>query len=427
VNTGKQGSDAFKGGNTITALGTVRPAQALQLSFATSGPIEMLPARLGSRVTEGDLLARLDTTALQLQLEDAQAQVTIQSAALRALRNGPSQIEIDRAEAEHAWRVVQAERVLQLAELQLEQAKLSSSDADVTLARTGEAQLELQLAQARAGSPQAEVTVAQVNLAQAQDALEAAQDAYKKALDRPWEAQELRDALLEGVQRAQWDVQIALARLGAAQSAQRVHALGLDLLAAQGGALEAQLDQALNAQAAHKVNLAILAARVDQARQDLDVLNAWVNPLLDPASPEASAQAEARLRQAEVALAKLEWQMRGSELHAPFTGVVSAVHLRTGEWATAGTPVVEVIDTTAWQVETRNVSELSIGRIQVGDEAQVRIIALREQSLQGRVAAISPIAVVQQGDTTYTLFVELEGTQLNLRPGMNAEVEIKAD
>jgi hypothetical protein len=31
---------------------------------------------------------------------------------------------------------------------------------------------------------------------------------------------------------------------------------------------------------------------------------------------------------------------------------------------------------------------------------------------------------VQQGDTTYTVFIELEPTDLNLRPGMNAEVAI---
>jgi hypothetical protein len=31
---------------------------------------------------------------------------------------------------------------------------------------------------------------------------------------------------------------------------------------------------------------------------------------------------------------------------------------------------------------------------------------------------------VQQGDTTYTLIIELEPTQLVLRPGMTAQVEI---
>jgi len=31
---------------------------------------------------------------------------------------------------------------------------------------------------------------------------------------------------------------------------------------------------------------------------------------------------------------------------------------------------------------------------------------------------------VQQGDTTYTLMIELEPTDLNLRPGMTVQVEI---
>jgi hypothetical protein len=40
------------------------------------------------------------------------------------------------------------------------------------------------------------------------------------------------------------------------------------------------------------------------------------------------------------------------------------------------------------------------------------------------VVTISPVAVVQQGDTTYTLMIDLEPTDLNLRPGMNVRVEI---
>jgi hypothetical protein len=51
-------------------------------------------------------------------------------------------------------------------------------------------------------------------------------------------------------------------------------------------------------------------------------------------------------------------------------------------------------------------------------------MAFRGEELSGRVVAISPVAVVQQGDTTYTVMIELESTDLNLRPGMNAEVEI---
>ena len=53
--------------------------------------------------------------------------------------------------------------------------------------------------------------------------------------------------------------------------------------------------------------------------------------------------------------------------------------------------------------------------------------AFRQETLSGRVIAIAPVAVVQQGDTTYTLTIELEPTDLNLRPGMTAQVEILSD
>ena len=130
------------------------------------------------------------------------------------------------------------------------------------------------------------------------------------------------------------------------------------------------------------------------------------------------------MRQAELAVGELQRQIQEVELCAPFDGVVSATYVSPGEWADPGVPIVELLDTTLWQVETRNIGELNIGRVRVGQKATVRVIAFRDQELSGRVAAISPTAIVQQGDTTYTVYVELEPTNLNLRPGMNVEVQI---
>jgi HlyD family secretion protein len=268
------------------------------------------------------------------------------------------------------------------------------------------------------------VTVAQVNLARAQDALAIARDAYKKALDRPWEPQQIRDGLTKAVEQAQWEVQIAQARLDAAMRALGAHAIGLDLLAAQDETVAVQLDQSLDAQAAYTVTLTLLATRVEQAEQTLEALRAWTNPLLDPAAPEAVAQAQARLQQAQLAVEQLQWQLRRTQIRAPFDGVVSAVYLTMGEWAAAGMSVVELIDTGRWIVETRNVSELNIGKIRAGQNAEVQILALGNERLRGQVEAISPVAVVQQGDTTYTLLIALGPTDLDLKPGMNAQVEI---
>jgi HlyD family secretion protein len=143
-----------------------------------------------------------------------------------------------------------------------------------------------------------------------------------------------------------------------------------------------------------------------------------------PSRTEDVAVAEAQVQQARTALARASLALAHCELLAPFDGTISAVYLHPGEWAAPGAPVAEVLDTTAWLVETRNVGEQSIGRVEVGQEAVVRVMAFRGEELRGRVVAISPVAVVQQGDTTYTVIIELEPTELSLRPGMNVEAEI---
>jgi multidrug resistance efflux pump len=415
------------GTDRITALGTVRPAQALQLSFTTGGPIQDVSVRLGTEVRAGELLAELDTASLQLELQSAREEVTARRAALDALLSGSSTAAVERAEAEHAQQLAQAQVALRIAQLQLEQAKHQGQTLTVEIAGLGLQQATYQLEQACAQSPTPEVTIAQVNLARAQDVLARTQDEYRKALDRPWEPQEIRDGLTRAVQQAEWDVQLAKAHLEAAQNAQRAYQLDQRALGVQSDIADAQVMQALDAQAAYSVTLTLLATRVEQAQLAVEGLEAWTNPLLDPVSQQEIAQAEARLRQAEQAAEQVALQIKGAELRAPFDGVISAVHLRRGEWAMPGAPVVEILDTTQWYVETRNVSELAIGQVSVGQAATVQIIPFGGETLQGKVDTISPVAVVQQGDTTYTLMIALEPTDLNLRPGMNAQVEIQIE
>jgi multidrug resistance efflux pump len=560
----------------ITALGTIRPAQTLQLSFSASGPVHRVPVRLGTEVKEGELLATLDTAALELELQSAQQEVALRQAALDGLISGSSAMLVARAEAEHAQQVAQAEIALQVAQWELDEAEkalerqiaqveldLAAAQARLTQAEEANAdaiaQAELDLAAAQAQLTQAKeanadaiaqakwtLQIAQVNmeeakkanerqLAEVQRTLEVAQiglaqlqeepDAveiellrlnWERAKNNLWSAQLERDAVkgrqgTPGYVRDQVDIAVSNAEIavreaelhhqqalqttvteddirlqqieveGAKATLERLQegvdpSLAIEVERTQQeldrlkegvdpllsiGVQQAQQELArlkkgadpllpIGVQQAQKGldwlkedmaplladegnqpqtggAVAALEAEVELAQLQLEALQAWENPYLDPAPPEEIAQARARLRQAELSVAQLELQLQGAELRAPFDGVVSAVYLRPGEWALPGTPVVEIIDTTHWYVETRNVSELTIGQVQVGQEAQVQVLALRGETLRGHVATISPVAVVQQGDTTYTLMIKLEPTDLNLRPGMNAQVEILSE
>jgi HlyD family secretion protein len=515
--------------DNITALGTIRPAQTLQLSFGASGPVHTVPVRLGTEVKEGDLLATLDTAALELELQSAQQEVALRQAALNALISGSSATLVARAETEHAQQVAQAEIALRLAQWELDEAEkglerqvaqaelgLAAAQARLTQAKEAnadavaqaelglaaaqtqliqateananaiaQAELSLSAAQERLAQLQAreseytsQVVAARISLARAEDALKQAEIENQKAQDRHWEPQEVHDAYARALQQAEWSQEIAQAQydqaldsldvrahelriqeLAVAQAEAELAQLrkGVDpLLALEVRQAQQELDQlkegvgpllSIGVQQAQQeldwlkedmasvladeVNqtqpggaLAALEAEVDLAQLQLQALQAWENPYLDPAPPEEIAQARARLRQAELSVAQSKLQLQGAELRAPFDGVISAVYLRPGEWGASGVPVVEIIDTTRWYVETRNVSELTIGQVRAGQEAQVQVLALRGETLRGHVDTISPVAVVQQGDTTYTLMIELEPTDLNLRPGMNAQVEI---
>jgi HlyD family secretion protein len=141
-------------------------------------------------------------------------------------------------------------------------------------------------------------------------------------------------------------------------------------------------------------------------------------------TPEALALAQLDATRAQLALEAAQTDLARAVLLAPFDGVVSAVPINVSEWAAPGATVIDLLDVSRWRIETKNVGELQIGRVRVGQEVLVRVNAFRDETLHGHVATISPIAVVQQGDTTYTLMIELEPTDLNLRPGMTVQVEI---
>jgi HlyD family secretion protein len=295
---------------------------------------------------------------------------------------------------------VEMQRAAARAELELEtaQARLIRLQVQATpvpervLAATAAisgAQAALVQAHVQASQRANQDIIDQAALKQAERALQDAKNEYQKVVDNPtkrdWAHASPQADVLADMQE-HYDVVMAEYRMRAAD-----HGYAAAIAAAEARLVQAQLElyEAQHPVAPEELALALLD--VARAQQTLDV--------------------------ARVDLAQ-------ATLPAPFDGVVSAVPVSVGEWATPGLTVVELLDVSRWRIETKNVGELEIGRVQVGQDVLVRVNAFRDETLPGRVVTISPVAVVQQGDTTYTLMIEVEPTDLNLRPGMTAQVEI---
>jgi HlyD family secretion protein len=167
--------------------------------------------------------------------------------------------------------------------------------------------------------------------------------------------------------------------------------------------------------------IALAEARVVNAQAQLNLAETG-----DP-SAEQLTLAQAQVDTARTNLEIIQAKMDKMVITAPYDGIVSIVRAKQGEWANPGELMVELLDISRWKIETKNVGELQIGRVEIGHDVQVSVNAFKDKALNGRVVAISPVAIVQQGDTTYTLSIELDPTNLNLLPGMTAQVEIRTD
>jgi multidrug efflux pump subunit AcrA (membrane-fusion protein) len=409
----------------VVAEGVVEPEHWSELSLAAGGEVIEITVQEGDAVAAGAPLLRLDTNELQIALQSAQQDVVAQKAALDRLLKGATDRQIARAAKDNADQIAQAEVTLQAARLQLEKVQAEDPAAAVDAAQSRIKQLKLQLDQVRAQDPVAEIAAAQVVVERAQIALADAQDEYNKALDRPWEDQGIRDGWARQVTQKKLDLRQAEAQLAGAQSARRANAIGVNVLAAQIEDAETQLEQALAAQEAYAIALQTLDADVQAAQLRLDALRAWENPYLDRATEEEVSQAESRLKQAELAVSRLQLEIEDATLYAPFAGTIVDVYVEQGDRAGPGQVVMVIAALDQLVVRTTDLTELDIAQITEGQSAIVTVDAIEQEEFRGTVSEISLRGEDYRGDVVYEVTIELaDVADVPLRWGMTAMAKI---
>lgn len=413
----------------VIAEAVIEPARSAELLLDATGKVSQVLVAEGDEVAAGAPLVRLDTEELEISLQSAQQEVVAQRAALDQLRKGTSPTVIARADKENAEQIAQAEIALQMKQLQLEKAQTEDPAAGTSSARAKVEQLKLELERARAQDPAPDVKAAQVELERAGIALDEVRDEYTKALDRPWEDVKVRDALAKQLRQAELNYQLAQSGLDRALGARRANTIGFATLEIQLADAQEQLEQAVAAQQAYGVTLDTLAAEIEAARLNLESLRSWENPYQDKATEEEIAQAEARLRQAEMAVAKLELQAGDAELDAPFAGTVVDVRVEPGDLVNPGQVVVLLAALDQLQARTVDLTELDIARVSLGQPVAVRVDALPDRELAGTVSEIGLQGKDYRGDVVYDVKIELVDAEAPevLRWGMTAMVEIAAN
>jgi HlyD family secretion protein len=142
------------------------------------------------------------------------------------------------------------------------------------------------------------------------------------------------------------------------------------------------------------------------------------------------ANAGAVLKQREAALAAARVDLERTAIRAPVDGVVISRNVDAGQTVAASlqAPTLFTIaqDLRAMQVDTA-IDESDIGKIRLEQRATFTVDAFPGRTFQGTVAQIRKAAQTVQNVVTYIVVIRTENPELQLVPGMTANVRIVTD
>lgn len=184
-------------------------------------------------------------------------------------------------------------------------------------------------------------------------------------------------------------------------------------------ASEEQLEQA-------QLQYEVALATVDQAKQHLNLLRE--GPRKEDIQ-RAEAEYHARNEASELAKQQLEY----TQLPSPVSGLVTVRLSEAGEVVAPGQPVVRVAQLSKPWVRAY-LSESNLGRVRLGQKAQVTIDSFPDKIFQGTLTFISPVAEFTpktvetrelRVDLVYRVKVEVENPQGLLKIGMPADISLQ--
>ena len=186
-------------------------------------------------------------------------------------------------------------------------------------------------------------------------------------------------------------------------------------------------DQVKAGQVLVELDTILLEAKVKEAEANFALAQVQVNYLKRVGTDEVhleSAQAEADRAQALLDSANTTLATQ-STLVAPFNGTVVTVDISPAETVVPGRVIITMGDLSRFQVETKDLSERDVPRVQIGQTASVFIESLNEE-FPGEVIDISRISSTVGGDVVFKVTVDLDQQPQGLLWGMSADVNIEA-
>jgi multidrug efflux pump subunit AcrA (membrane-fusion protein) len=385
----------------ITSLlvypGELRPKSGVVVMARAAGRIDRLLVEPGSTVREGDVVAELDRSALEVQVVQSQAALAAAEARLATLKAGGA--GDTRAEAEAGLRAATARLAALEAAPRVE--SIPALAQAVRDARHRVAELE---------SGQSEAALAaEARLNAAREQLDAALTTAPSTTSAPAADASPVPLVASAVEQARAAVQRAQQEAAQARQTASVEELAT---------ARKQLADAEDA---------LLVARwpvgpsdLDAARANVEAAEARLRQAGQPASEVAIRAAETSVEYAGAALELARLQLREATLASPIAGIVVEAHQQQGATVPAGTPIVS-IQPPDYEISV-GIDERQLGQISPGQAVSVLVDVYPGESFTGTVRTVSPS--VDPRTRTIAARVDVQDPRVKLKSGLHAQVAV---
>lgn len=140
----------------------------------------------------------------------------------------------------------------------------------------------------------------------------------------------------------------------------------------------------------------------------------------DPISLQSSRNT---IADQERKIAQLKAELSDYVVVSPFDGVVSSVIAKKGD--TSSGTIASVV--TARKIAQLSVNEVDAARLQVGQKATLTFDAIDDLTLTGKIGEIDAVGTVSQGVVSYSVKIDFDELEAEIKPGMTVNANIITD
>lgn len=135
---------------------------------------------------------------------------------------------------------------------------------------------------------------------------------------------------------------------------------------------------------------------------------------------------EARVAQARAQVESMQAVLQKTVLRSPITGTISKFDAKLGEIVSSGSQLISVISAGDMELEA-NVSEVNIGKVVRGNRAQIVFDAFPSEVFEGEIFFIDPAETLVDGIVNYKIKIRIIEPSSEIKSGLSADIRIKTE